>query len=64
MHLLVFHGSSKSGVVDSIPIAEVEILINGLVELAFSELLGILSQFLVVEVFWKILRETDRVLLG
>lgn len=64
MHLLVFHGGSKSGVVDSIPITEVEILINGLVELAFSELLGILSQFFVVEVFWKILRETDRVLLG
>lgn len=64
MHLLVFHSGSKSGVVDSIPITEVEILINGLFELAFSELLGILSQFFVVEVFWKILRETDRVLLG
>ena len=60
MHLLVLQGSGESGVVNSIPVAEVKVLVNGLVKFAFSQLLSILGQLFVVKILWK----TDDALLG
>ena len=60
MHLLVLQGGGESGVVDSIPIAEVKVFVNSLVELAFSQFLSILGQLFVVKILWK----ADGVLLG
>lgn len=64
MHLLVSQGGGESGIVDSVPITEVEILVDGLVELALCKLLSILGQLFVIKIFGKILRETDGILLG
>ena len=57
---MVPQGSGESGVVNSVPIAEVKVLVNGLVKLAFSQFFSILSQLLVVKILWK----TDDALLG
>jgi len=63
LHLLIFQDSSKSGVVDSIPVAEVKVLVDCLVELAFGNFLGILGQLFVIKVFGNILNGTDKVIL-
>jgi len=60
LHLLVLQCGSEDGVVDSIPVAQVKVLVGGLVELALGKPLGILGQFLVVKIFGEI----DRALLG
>jgi len=52
---LVPQSSSESGIVDSIPVAEVKVLVDSLVELASGKLLGVLGQLFVVKLFGKIL---------
>jgi len=63
LHILVFKSSSESGIVDSIPVAEVKVLVDGLVELALGKLFSVLSQLFFVKFFGKILGRIDKVLL-
>ena len=63
LHLMVFQNSGESGVVDPIPVAKVEVLVDGFVELALGQLLSILGHFFVVKVFWNILRKINEVFL-
>jgi len=60
---VIFQCGGERGVVDPIPVAEVKILVDGLVEFALSKLLSILGQLFVVKIFGKILRKADMVLL-
>jgi len=60
---LVFQRGSERGVVDPIPVAEVKVLVDGLVEFTLGKLFSVLGQLFVVKIFGKILRKTDKVLL-
>lgn len=63
MHLAISQGSSEGGIVDSIPVAEIKVLVDGLVQFALGKLLGVLGQLLVVKVFGDILGEIAKICL-
>ena len=61
MHLVIPQGGSEGGIVDSIPVAEVKVVVDGLVEFALGKLLSILGQLVVVKVFKDILGDIPNV---
>ena len=57
LHLTISQGGSEGGIVDPIPVAEIKVFVDGLVQLALGKLLSVLGQLLVIKVFGDILGE-------
>lgn len=63
LHLVIPQGGSEGSIVDSIPVAEVKVIVNGLVEFALSKILSVLGQLLVVKFFGDVLGKIIKVCL-